>query len=158
MTGKEMCERIVEAGILRKPDGTAPTAEEVWNSSPSGELAQVAAWYEEAVAVLAARQATEQTVTTQPALVYVLELRSWDRDLVRDVQHIASDPDKATTWLVEHGQFNSADPDDYFALFPMLVDGVEPEDRKSRTAFFDWKGNRLDAEPPPPAPEMERML
>lgn len=50
MTGKEMCEAIVRADFLRKADGTAPTAEEIWNSSPTGELVQVFEWYQHAAA------------------------------------------------------------------------------------------------------------
>jgi hypothetical protein len=52
MTGKQMCEKIVEADILRKSDGTAPTAEEIWNSSSTGELYQVFMWFEQAQIVL----------------------------------------------------------------------------------------------------------
>ncbi len=45
MTGKQMCETIVRADILRKPDGTPPTAEEIWSYSPTGELDMVFAWH-----------------------------------------------------------------------------------------------------------------
>ena len=47
-TGKEMCETIVKADFLRKPDGTAPTASEIWNYSSTGELFMVFQWYEQA--------------------------------------------------------------------------------------------------------------
>ena len=52
LTGKDMCEWIVKSGILRRPDGTAPTAEEIWNYSPTGELSAVFEWYDMAVIVL----------------------------------------------------------------------------------------------------------
>jgi len=45
LTGKQMCEAIVEAGFLNHLDGRKLTGEEVWNSSPSGELFQVFEWY-----------------------------------------------------------------------------------------------------------------
>jgi len=45
VTGQEMCEFIVKADILRF-SGVPPTAEEIWNYSPSGELHQVFFWYE----------------------------------------------------------------------------------------------------------------
>ena len=51
-TMKEMCEVIVTADILRKKDGTAPTAMEIFESSPTGELYQVFMWYEMAKSVL----------------------------------------------------------------------------------------------------------
>jgi len=57
MTMKEMCEIIVESGILRKPDGTSPTAREVFDYSPSGELSMVLEWFDTAMLVLAARNA-----------------------------------------------------------------------------------------------------
>jgi hypothetical protein len=43
-----MCELIVRAGIVRKPDGSAYTADEIWNLSPQGELTHVFGWYEAA--------------------------------------------------------------------------------------------------------------
>lgn len=52
MTMKEMCELIARADFLRKDDGTAPTAEEIFNYSPSGELFMVFAWYEKAKCIL----------------------------------------------------------------------------------------------------------
>ena len=52
MTGKQMCEKIVEADFLRKDDGTAPTADEIWNYSPRGELAMVFIWYLRACSIL----------------------------------------------------------------------------------------------------------
>jgi hypothetical protein len=51
-TMKEMCDVIVEADFLRKEDGTKPTAEEIFNYSPSGELSQVFFLYYEALAIL----------------------------------------------------------------------------------------------------------
>lgn len=46
MTGRQMCEAIRAADFLRKANGTAPTAKEIWESSPSGELYQVFEWFE----------------------------------------------------------------------------------------------------------------
>jgi hypothetical protein len=46
MTMREMCETIVQSGILKKTDGTAPTAEEIFNYSPTGELFMIFEWYE----------------------------------------------------------------------------------------------------------------
>lgn len=55
-TYKEMCETIEKADILRKKDGTKPTAQEIWNYSPTGELFMIHEWYEEAQAVLAEKR------------------------------------------------------------------------------------------------------
>lgn len=49
---KDMCDKIVEAEILVKADGTAHTAEEIYNYSPTGELAAIFEWYTIALAVL----------------------------------------------------------------------------------------------------------
>jgi len=38
ITMKHMCEKIVEAGIVVKKDGSKPTPEDVFKISPSGEL------------------------------------------------------------------------------------------------------------------------
>ncbi|MEK0325170.1 MAG: hypothetical protein QQN63_05645 [Nitrosopumilus sp.] len=46
MTGKEMCEAIVKADIIRKEDGSPYVPEEIWNLSPSGELWPIFALYE----------------------------------------------------------------------------------------------------------------
>lgn len=51
-TMREMCETIERADFLRKPDGTAPTAREIFDYSPSGELFMVFAWYEQAQGLL----------------------------------------------------------------------------------------------------------
>jgi hypothetical protein len=51
MTFKAMCEEIVAADFLRKKDGTAPTAEEIWRYSPTGELYMIFEWYETALVV-----------------------------------------------------------------------------------------------------------
>ena len=40
-TGKEMCEAIVAADVICKPDGSRFKPEELWNLSPSGELGHV---------------------------------------------------------------------------------------------------------------------
>ena len=58
MTMKEMCEKIVESDILRKPNGEAPTAREIFEYSPSGELFMVFEWYDKAVEVIKVRSAT----------------------------------------------------------------------------------------------------
>lgn len=58
MTMKEMCEKIVESDILRKPNGEAPTAREIFEYSPSGELFMVFEWYDMAVEVIKAKAAT----------------------------------------------------------------------------------------------------
>jgi len=52
VTMKEMCETIVAADILRYPDGSSPTARQIYESSPSGELFQVFFWYNAAKSVL----------------------------------------------------------------------------------------------------------
>ncbi len=52
ITFKDMCDMIVEAGILQKPDGSMPTANEIWNYSPTGETYMIHEWYEEAKMVL----------------------------------------------------------------------------------------------------------
>ncbi len=54
-TMKDMCETIVEADFLRSPDGTPPTAEQIFNYSPTGELFDVFFWYETARTILATR-------------------------------------------------------------------------------------------------------
>lgn len=59
MNGKEMCETIIRAGILVKSDGTAPTAEEIWYYSPTGELNRVFLWYDMARCVLGEMTAEE---------------------------------------------------------------------------------------------------
>ena len=48
MTGKEMCEVIERSKILIDKDGRHPTAEEIWNYSPTGELSAVFDWYDQA--------------------------------------------------------------------------------------------------------------
>lgn len=51
VTMKEMCETIERSGILKRPDGTSPTAEEIYRYSPTGELFMVFAWYDAAKAI-----------------------------------------------------------------------------------------------------------
>lgn len=46
ITVKEICERIVEANILEKPDGSTYTPMEIWNYSSTGELFMIFEWYE----------------------------------------------------------------------------------------------------------------
>jgi hypothetical protein len=48
---KDMCEHIVKAGFLRF-HGKAPTAEQIWNYSPTGELYMILEWYEMACILL----------------------------------------------------------------------------------------------------------
>jgi hypothetical protein len=54
MTCKEICEVIVAADILRKRSGTAPTAEEIFGYSPTGELFMLGEWFAQAKHVLRA--------------------------------------------------------------------------------------------------------
>lgn len=51
-TGRKMCETIVRAGLLEKPDGSSLSWQEIWNSSASGELYRVFDWYRQALDVL----------------------------------------------------------------------------------------------------------
>lgn len=55
VTGKEMCETIVRADFLRKPDGTSPNWKEIWNYSSTGELYWVFVWYAQAKLILATK-------------------------------------------------------------------------------------------------------
>ena len=49
ITMKQMCEHIVKSRILKYKDSEeGPTAEEIFNYSPTGELSSVFEWYEEA--------------------------------------------------------------------------------------------------------------
>jgi len=52
VTGKEMCETIVEACKKLNPD-YPHTAKEIWEASPTGELAHVFFAYQYALEVLA---------------------------------------------------------------------------------------------------------
>ncbi len=52
LTMKQMCETIVKADCIALPDGTKPTAEEIYNYSATGELIMVFEWYAIATAVL----------------------------------------------------------------------------------------------------------
>ena len=52
VTGKEMCETIVKACKKLNPDYSR-TAEEIWEASPTGELAHVIIGYQYALKVLA---------------------------------------------------------------------------------------------------------
>jgi hypothetical protein len=47
-----MCETIVKADFLRNKDGSAPTAHEIFEYSPTGELSRVFEWYQIAQAIL----------------------------------------------------------------------------------------------------------
>lgn len=50
---KEMCETIEKSGILKRKDGgSSPTAEEIFNYSPTGELIMIWEWYQVACLVL----------------------------------------------------------------------------------------------------------
>lgn len=48
VTMKQMCETIERSAILRRPDGTVPTAEETYQYSPKGELSAIFSWYQSA--------------------------------------------------------------------------------------------------------------
>ncbi len=48
ITMKDMCETIVESGLLRYENGSPPTAKEIFNYSFAGELSMVFEWYKEA--------------------------------------------------------------------------------------------------------------
>ncbi len=52
ITMKEMCETIIKADFLRRDDGSAPTAEEIFSYSPTGELFTIFEWYWQAVGIL----------------------------------------------------------------------------------------------------------
>jgi len=44
-TMKELCEVIAEEEIITKPDGTHPTAREIFEYSPGGELSAIPQWF-----------------------------------------------------------------------------------------------------------------
>lgn len=50
------CKTIVEADFLVKKDGSKPTWEEIFNSSPSGELFHVHTWYWQALCLIQERK------------------------------------------------------------------------------------------------------
>lgn len=52
LTGRQMCETIAKSGLLKKPDGTQPTAWEIWTHSSTGELYEIPTWYVMALRVL----------------------------------------------------------------------------------------------------------
>ncbi len=56
ITAKEMCQTIVRADFLRDADGVAPTAEEIFNYSPTGDLSKMFEWYEVAKVILETKQ------------------------------------------------------------------------------------------------------
>lgn len=60
-----MCEKIIEADFLVMSDGSKPTVEQVFNSSPNGELCQVYFWYLDAVAILAKRESDKNANNTR---------------------------------------------------------------------------------------------
>ena len=45
MKNESVCDTIVRADILRKKDGSAPSADEIWNYSSTGELFMIFEWY-----------------------------------------------------------------------------------------------------------------
>lgn len=55
---QEMCEVIERAGFLRKPDGSRPTALEIFRHDPNGELWRVFEWYKIATTISVANCAT----------------------------------------------------------------------------------------------------
>ena len=48
MTGRQMANHIAKAQVLTNPNGTHPTADEIWNNTPTSELYMMDAWYNEA--------------------------------------------------------------------------------------------------------------
>lgn len=62
LTMRDLCEHIVKADILQFNDGTSPTAEEIFNYSPSGELSQVFVWYEIACEVLGHKADEQESI------------------------------------------------------------------------------------------------
>lgn len=50
-TIKDICEFIADSKILVRKDGTNPTALEIFNYSPTGELFKIFEWYEVAKSV-----------------------------------------------------------------------------------------------------------
>lgn len=52
MTMEKMCEFIFESGLLRREDDSIPTAMEIFNYSPTGELFMIFEWYNMAKAAL----------------------------------------------------------------------------------------------------------
>lgn len=56
MTYMEMCKTIEKAAILTRRDGSKPTANEIWNYSPSGEIYMLHVWYGIAVAALSTKE------------------------------------------------------------------------------------------------------
>lgn len=53
MTMKDMCETVERAGIIKELNGHCPpTAEQIFNYSPTGELSRVFEWYAMAQLVL----------------------------------------------------------------------------------------------------------
>lgn len=62
VTLKGMCEEIAALNLLRKPDGTALTPEEVFNYGPTGELYMVFEWYELVLAVKCAKSNLRNTL------------------------------------------------------------------------------------------------
>jgi hypothetical protein len=59
VTIREMCETIERARILRKTDGTHPTAREIFEYSPTGELYMLCEWHQLALEVLGKEMKTE---------------------------------------------------------------------------------------------------
>lgn len=45
LTMRQMCEHIVKADILKDQHGIKPTAKEIFNYSPTGELSEIWIWY-----------------------------------------------------------------------------------------------------------------
>jgi len=55
LTLKEMCDKIVEADFLMFKNGERPTAEQIYNSSPNGELSHIYFWYLKALEIIEKR-------------------------------------------------------------------------------------------------------
>jgi hypothetical protein len=62
MTGIQMCRHIAKAELILKPDGRYPTAEEIWNNTPTSELYKMNSWYEEACRKLGYKYGEEPNV------------------------------------------------------------------------------------------------
>lgn len=60
MTLKEVCEEIEKSQILIRADGRHPTAREIYEYSPTGELIMLNEWYEIAKVVNQKKAALSQ--------------------------------------------------------------------------------------------------
>jgi hypothetical protein len=72
----EMCEVIADSEIITKPDGTHPTAKQVFNYSPTGELFMIWDWYEQAKCVVNAK--------TKPVTMEMCEVIAAEKFTLKD--------------------------------------------------------------------------